>query len=289
MEQQELPLSPFAEEIEEADLGTETENSPFQDKKVEEPEEENEAEDIEDEELDPEIQEILDELTEEELEEIGEEADENEAEEEEDSEDDTSNMVPHQALHKERERRKELQQKLAELEAMSATTNERINAYKTAIDNIRKQAKELGIDDMLDIEAPAEPDEETLKLKAEKQAQEQQKQLEQAVNDMRSYAADLLPEYPQIDGNSPEQAEIILGYAMTAAMMGIDMEEAVEKAMSTLNKQLADAVKKATRPVKRRPVAKATTKRRKPSAQTKLKKGDIHGYFRDVAGNMTGE
>ena len=258
--------------------------SPFIDETVEEPIEEPIDEEIDEEEMEEPVDDEQDiddeELDDEELEELLDEEDDDEEEADE------VQTVPHAALHKEREKRKEIQSQLQEASSENQQLNDTISKYQEAIDSIEKQLKELDLDDVIKVEHPEKLSKEMLELKAQKQLQEQQEQINNLVEDVRSEAADILPEYSMIDGNDPVQAEIVLSNAFAAMTFGMELEEAVHHAMKLLNDSLTVKKKqlaRSTKPVKRersqRSVKRKAPARRKPTA------GNVSSVFNDIAGN----
>jgi len=284
-EASQLPVSPFAEDTAD-EMETEVWEPEGEDPIEESEDELEEHDDLE--ESDDELEESDDEA-EEESELTDEELDELLAElEEEDEEEDQVDVVPHAALHKERERRKEVQAELVEQQQMLEEANSTVKEYKDALEDIKAQLKELDLEDVVNIRAPKEVPEEVLELRQQQAAERQQQQVVELVNDLRSEAVQHIEEFPQIDGNDPEQAELILGFAMASTMLGADKEDAILKAMGILNKHLASAKKAAKRPVARKVTkpARAAKRRKASSTSRAIKKGDVRSVFDSYAEEM---
>jgi len=257
--------------------------SPFIDEAIEEPIEEPIDEEIDEEEMEEPVDDEQDiddeELDDEELEELLDDDDD-----EEDA--DEVQTVPHAALHKERERRKEIQAALQASTQREQELNAAIESYEGTIANIEKQLKELDLDDVIKLDRPQALSPEMLEMKAKQQQIEQQQQLENATASLRQEAAGLLNEYPMIDGNSAEQAEVIITNALASIMLGADPEDALHHSMKVMNDSLSSVKKAAIR--KRKPVKKASSQRsvkRKAPARRKPTAGNVSGVFNDIAGN----
>jgi len=270
MEEETLDASPFAEEI--IDESVDDIEQEIPDEQDEELDDEQEEQEEDDEELgDDDLDELLEEL--------------------DDGEDDEepTDLVPHAALHKERERRKAMQIELNEQQTLVQEANDSVDKYRTAISDIKRQLKDMGLDDTIEIDEPESVSPEVLEMRREKAAAKQQQQVTELVSDLREEASSHLAEFPQIDGSDSEQAELVLGFAMANTMLGADKEESVLKAMTILNKHLGSAKKAVRRkPAPARRTAPTGRSGNNRSAQTKrsIKKGDVRGVFKNYASDM---
>lgn len=251
-------------------------------------------EEVEEEEVEEE--EVEEELSDDELEESPDDSDEDEPEDEDDSEDENEpeddgeeeveevQTVPHAALHKERERRKEVQSHLQEANTYLQELSKSVVDYEQQLSGIKKQLKELDLEDIVDVKEPTGTTKELLDQRAAKEAQRQEQIALNTVMELKQEAALHLDEFPMIDGNDPEQAELVLGFAYAASMMGGDKEEAVMKAMGILNKHLAGAKKSAIRgnPAPRRKTASskvASKPKTNNRVQQAIKSGNVKNVF----------
>ena len=231
--------------------------------------EDNEEQRLDDDELsDEEIDELLDSL------------------DEEDDADEQPDTVPHAALHKERERRKELQQNLTVAGGELNDANELVEKYESSLDDIKKQLKDLDLLDVVNISEPKRLDPEVAKVRAEQKQQEQQDMVLRSVNDVRAEAADVIDEYPLINGESAEQAEIVVGLALANMAFGMEQEDAVHHAMKLLNGSLVVTRKTAVRqqkPVARRSNKARVQKRRQRQSAPRVEKGNVSSFFNKMA------
>jgi len=227
-----------------------------------EDDEDSDDDELDDEESDDDLEELLEEIEEE----------------------DVVDTVPHAALHKERERRKEVQQTLAGVTAELGERDELVGKYKESLDSLKKQLKDLDLLDVVNIDEPKGLDPEVAKIKAAQQQQEQQEQVMRSVADVRSEAADVISEYPMVDGDSPEQAEIVVGLALANIAFGMEQEDAVHHAMKLLNGSLAVKKKAAIRTGKPTPVRKRKRVQPKRSrSQAKVSSGNVSDFFSKMA------
>jgi len=186
----------------------------------------------------------------------------------EEPEDDEVKTVPHAALHKERMKRKELQAQAGEFQAKEQQLTSEIEQYKETLSDIKKQLKEFGMEDSIDFKAPEDVSPEVLAVRQEKAQRQAEEQMQSVINDISTEAADYLPEYPMIDGNSKEQAELIIGLSLSAHMLGADKEESIEHAMKLVSGILAEKKKTALRGKSRkRVVGTKKTAKAKPRTQ----------------------
>ena len=294
METKNLPESPFAEEVEELPPEEiDTEDSPFHTKIVIEDEApEEEPEDEAELEAEPEGDEDAEDFTDEEVESLLEElesleSDDSEETVEEPQEDSKSEVdtVPHAALHKERERRKEVQAVLAQTQNLVNEQANMAKQYKDAFDDLESQLEELGVKDMVTVKKPESMSPEVMQLRAQQEEQQEMAQFANTVQQVRSEALGHIDEFSAISKDDPEQGELLVGYAISAMMLGADMEEAVLKGMGILNKHLIAERKHATRKtVKRTPAAPRTPRKRQASSVSKaMKDGNMRGVFDGIA------
>jgi len=252
---------------------------------IEEPENQEEIDDGE-EIIDEEEPEEGDEeeFDEDEEEELDDEEDELSDEEIDELLDDPVDTVPHAALHKERERRKATQAELLEQKSLLDQSTRSMSEYKEVLDDIERQLKEYDLDDTIKIRRPHEATDAELKAQQQLETQKQQEQLGTLVGDMREEAAAHLEEFPQLNGEDSEQAELIIGFALANTLIGGNMEDSVIKAMSILNSNIVSAKKSVKRPV-RRVKSKTPTQRKRTASTTgsQIKKGNVRGIFDSYA------
>ena len=281
-EPEELEIDDDEQELDDADelndddeeLLDDSEQDTSEEFDEEDNDDESEFEDDEEQELDD------DELSDEEIDELLDSLDE------EDDAEQQPDTVPHAALHKERERRKELQQSLTVAGGELNDANELVEKYESSLDDIKKQLKDLDLLDVVNISEPKRLDPEVAKVRAEQKQQEQQDMVLRSVNDVRAEAADVIGEYPLINGESAEQAEIVVGLALANMAFGMEQEDAVHHAMDLLNGSLAVKRKAAVRqqkPVSRKTNKARVQKRRQRQSAPRVEKGNVSSFFNKMA------
>jgi len=202
----------------------------------------------------------------------------------EDEQDDKPDLVPHAALHKERLRRKELQQVISQSQMQAKSMEDDITEYRKSLMSIRNQVKELGLEDAIDIDEPDQVSDEVREMRQQKETAQLQEQLGSTVDEIRNEAANYLTEYPSIDGDSPEVAEMVVAMALANhTFNGMELEDAVEHSMKLVSTMTTAQVKNAVRrksPTIRKKVVRA--KQTKPKA----KSGSV---FDNMAGQLLGD
>lgn len=289
MEQQTMPVSPFADEQPIVEETTTTPGSPFEEEVLDEESEGEISDEVEetedDEEYEEDSEELEDdeELIDEELEELLKELEAAE----EDTDEEAVDVVPHAALHKERERRKEVQRQMQEIQQQAQQVVLVAEEYKQALENIKAQLKENGLDDLIEIEEPAAASPEVVEARMQKQRQQEAEQLANLVTQMREEAISHVDEFPAIDPNDSDTGELILGYTLANVLLGEDMEAALLKAMGIVNSKILAERKAVQRKTVTKPVRKTSRKRAAPPQRRRqLENGDISGFFKSVASDM---
>jgi len=277
MEDKTLAPSPFTEESEEPILD-DINDEEIVDEDNQESDSEPEDEELDDEE---EVKTDEEELSDEEIDDLLDEL-------EDDADEEPADVVPHAALHKERERRKAMQIDLNEQQTIAQEANDSVEKYRSTLSDVKRQLKELGLDDTIEIDEPESVSPEVLEMRREKAAIKQQEQVTTLVTELREEAAAHLSEFPQIDGASSELAQVILGAAWSSTMLGADKEESVLNIMTILNKHLGlakKAVRRKPAPARRAaPTGRSGNKR--TQTRSAIKKGDVRGVFRNYASDM---
>jgi len=276
MEDETLAPSPFTDESEEPILD-DINDEEIVDEDNQEPDDKPEDDELGEERVESDEGELSDEEIDDLLDEL-----------EDDTDEEPADVVPHAALHKERERRKAMQIDLNEQQTIAQEANDSVEKYRSTLSDVKRQLKELGLDDTIEIDEPESVSPEVLEMRREKTAIKQQEQVTTLVTDLREEAAAHLSEFPQIDGADSEQAELILGFAMASTMLGADKEDSVLKAMTILNKHLGSAKKAVRRkpaPARRAaPTGRSGNKR--TQTRSAIKKGDVRGVFKNYASDM---
>jgi len=302
-----LPPSPFADELSQAQEEPEAEPEESADlfsKDEEESDDEREDASVDDDvefedddeyldglsedgvaELDDaELNEIIDEI-EQALEEAGLGDEDDDA----DDADDQPSVVPHQALHKERMKRKQVQEQLQQATEALQVYQAQVAHLQQQLAAVKKALKDANLDGVIDVEIDDPPSEEQVKQMIQQQQQQMEQALQNTVAQLKEELDDLASAYG-IDSNDETLAELMLASTVAAVMLGEDPTDAVENTVNLVRKLIARQSHTERRSVRRVVRRKRSPARKSqeitPSVSDKIRKGDIDGVFDALAEQM---
>lgn len=237
-------------------------------------------------------------------EEEGSEEEEQEEEEEEGEEDSTDweGMVAtlqsereniNHALTAERTKRKEATDRSKQLELELGVAKN--NSYKEQLEKVEAKIKELDLSDVIKIEKPQEIDPRIQILLDQQELSLSQGKVAEVVAQMQTTVTERVSKYSNIDVKSTKQGTILGQMIMSSINGGIDVSDAVDSALESLNSLLENTTtkaKKARTPVvkaKTKPIKAATRTKRKVSPQRKaIASGDFSELFKQMGEEMSG-
>lgn len=213
---------------------------------------------------------------------------EEETKEEGDSEEEEdTRTVPLEALHAERAKRQDAQKE-------QATLKTKVDNYEAQMKAIKDQLKELDLEDVIEIKSAPELSPEATEALAEKQANDQKAETEKVFTSIQTEVGDRKAEYKNINYESTEQGEALMGMIVSSMFFGNEMENAVKSSMDQLNALMKNSFE-AGKKVRAAPVkvkAKPTTRSRrvaKDSRADAMGKAIKTGNFDDVLSSFASD
>lgn len=195
----------------------------------------------------------------------------------------SSNLT--KALQIERDRRKELAETNQSMmnQVQNATTE--AEGYKAAYEALIESAKEVGVDEYLEINEVKGLSEEDKKAQAAQQEEANQKAINSFYAEVRDEATSRAPEFTNIDLEDASHQETLTKLVTYEGMRVASVEEAVENAMKTMNTLMGATVVKKRQPTVAVKKKIRSTGKKPPvgnSFREKVKKGAQTGNFDDA-------